>query len=138
MSYEGYRQQICTAGHYSIGDDGMHAKEEGCHCGNQIAWANSVDETNGDSFGLILKEVLDRCFLLKPEVRKTCDMGHSHLVEPAVYRIPLAAAAKLRTYRGWVGGGTQKTVPLASVDTYNQTITHFEERLKSEKQKLTS
>lgn len=100
MSYEGFMQVLCENGHYSHEDDGCpmfwkrndyvcHALINGEVCGStKYAWSNPVDETNGadpdtgDCPGYIHLEIKT------PAVKKTCNMGHDHLISHAVYHIP--------------------------------------------------
>jgi len=107
MSYEEYEQYLCKNGHYFTEEVYLYSgKEKICPtCKEKIAWHNSVDETNCDGFGYIPMALL----LTKEAVHKTCDMGHSHLVEEAVYRIPNEEETKsLRTWRE--ANGTLRTI----------------------------
>ena len=85
MSYEGRVQCICVNGHYFVVD--AYASG-GCHCGRRAAWANAVDDTNCDSYGEIPMELLVQHFQISPEQRRTCDMGHAHVVAEALFRAP--------------------------------------------------
>lgn len=46
MSYEGYTERLCEAGHYGVWD--AYQDEPGqCDCGSLWAWWHGVDVTNG-------------------------------------------------------------------------------------------
>lgn len=88
MSYEGYDQVLCSNGHLSCLDayeTFMCEEDWRCHCGAPIAFTNSVDETNGDSFGFMdMGE-----FVSEPAVFEECPCcKHSRMVSYPVYRIP--------------------------------------------------
>lgn len=88
MSFSGYYQRICNAGHYSVCDAFDEDVEPQCDCGAKIGWSNLVDQTNGYEGGDIPIKILEQHFLIKaPEIKK-CDMGHEHVVLPAIYRVP--------------------------------------------------
>lgn len=89
MSYEGYEQYLCDNGHYFEGDS-WTAIEECPSCKGKVAWNNSVNETNCDGIGYV---PMDQ-FLIHPDKTETCNMGHVHVVESAVYRIPTAKETK--------------------------------------------
>lgn len=88
MSYEGFAQVLCVAGHlhhydsYEFTMDGAH-----CFCGEPFVFRHDVDQTNG-----CLPE--DRRTHRFPFVVKTpaegrrCDMGHFHIVSEVTYQIP--------------------------------------------------
>lgn len=99
MSFEGHEQCICANGHYfetdiyySGGTDGGSLCD---HCGAKAAVSVTADETNGtlesDSEyypGQVEYDDLKASFLIKDEVEETCNLGHVHLISPAVFRIP--------------------------------------------------
>lgn len=85
MSYEGHVQQLCSNGHYLTAD--AYSDNLACACGAGIAWSNSVDDTNGDSFGVIPPEEFEK-ILVQEAVVETCNLGHNHVTSLAVYRIP--------------------------------------------------
>lgn len=89
MGYSGYEQHLCENGHLFHLDSRNFEEEEICPvCGAPSAWANMVDDTNGEEWGAIPMETWNREFLLRPEVREVCNLGHSHVTEVAVYRVP--------------------------------------------------
>jgi hypothetical protein len=91
MSYEGYSEAICKNGHrYQFGDYNESDEEDNklCpHCGAGIAFENMVDCTNVNDEGKFSEEGW-KSLLISDEVKRTCDMGHEHIVNSAVYRIP--------------------------------------------------
>lgn len=99
MSYEGYTQNICENGHYFICDAYDPCS---CDCGKEAAWTNAVNETNCMGEGVIHLDVLDKNFLLAGAVYETCNLGHSHLVQQSVYRIPTNVETDpLRSFMDW-------------------------------------
>lgn len=84
MSYEGHIQFICSQGHYNEHDCYFEKK---CDCGSDTIWSNQVDDTNGDAFGIIPNFILDR-FIASPVKIETCNLGHVHTVQKAIYNIP--------------------------------------------------
>ena len=96
MSWEGYEQVICAAGHYSCRDGW---ESDNCHCGAKIVWFNVVDQTNGPSQGEIPIEDLAQ-FIVEPEKTETCPCcGHTKKIQDAKYRIPTKEETeKLRKY----------------------------------------
>lgn len=107
MSYEGYEQAICENGHLSSFDHWEDSFE--CpDCGSTVmAWENSVDETNCDSFGFIDMDE----FLLQPAkwgwrfVWRKMTKGFVKVEKrPAVYRIPTEEETRAaRMYRNESG-----------------------------------
>ena len=99
MSYEGYEQHICQAGHhFCVGAHYMFDEStELCpYCRAPSVWQNGVDETNCDRVGYIDMNAL----VSTPETRETCNLGHSHVTVHAVYRIPSESERReLRTYQ---------------------------------------
>jgi hypothetical protein len=47
MSYEGYKEQLCTNGHYSAQDVYADQPEACPHCGAPFEFVHGVDQTNG-------------------------------------------------------------------------------------------
>lgn len=47
MSYEGYTEYLCAAGHYSSQNVYDGDLKECPHCGARLAFSHEVDETNG-------------------------------------------------------------------------------------------
>ena len=94
MSYEGYVQMLCANGHYQTDDGETEARCEVCEA--KIGWFNGVDDTNCDSYGYI---DMDQ-FRIGEPVYETCNLGHKHLVQSAVFKIPTEEeTSKARTYR---------------------------------------
>lgn len=95
MSFEGYEQLLCKAGHHWC-EDVHNYEEKICpHCGGEIAWSNLVDETNCDSDGYIEMGQ----FLSEPPKNEICNLGHTHQIAPAVYSIPTQQQTnQARTY----------------------------------------
>jgi hypothetical protein len=62
MSFEGYYQQLCRLGHLTHRDcyDAQLPCED---CGDLIMWEALVDDTNCDSYGLIVPKDWDAHFL---------------------------------------------------------------------------
>lgn len=90
MSFEGRYQILCEKGHYSQVDVHMDIdyREWRCSvpaCGSEIAWSNTIDETNclpyPDNCEIKLKEKT-------PAIVCTCSCGNRHVKEPATYHIP--------------------------------------------------
>ena len=86
MSYEGYVQILCNNGH-RFGIDAYSDIDNCPYCGESIAFYNAVDVTNCDDYGII-PDVIWEKFLISPEKKEVCNLGHEHIVEQAVYRIP--------------------------------------------------
>lgn len=87
MSWEGYYQCICKNGHYFVVSD-VYSEEINClECNAEPAWENVVDDTNCDSDGVISMQDIDR-LLVSPAKSEICNLGHSHQISPAIYRIP--------------------------------------------------
>lgn len=94
MSYEGYTQHICTNGHYYTAcEDYCENEERKCpYCEAKNVWTNSVDETNGEDVGHIMKKDLKKYFLIKEKVVKTCfECRKDHILEYDLYKIPSEA-----------------------------------------------
>ncbi len=89
MSYEGYTQNICKAGHYYERD--CYEEYELCGvpgCTEPPAWSNSVDQTNGEEFGVIPDEKLDTFIISKPGTHECPTCHHVKLEGYTIYRIP--------------------------------------------------
>jgi len=109
MSYEGYEQCICKNGHYFECDC---RQDLVCPiCEEEQAWYNSVDETNYYSYGEIPLEVLRAKYLLSPAQVKTCDLGHEHVVQEEIFRIPNEKDTNLLRHRR-KGDGLTAPIPL--------------------------
>jgi len=55
MSYEGYNQRLCAAGHYHTSDVWASPEEELCpRCGGESVWRYGVDETNDPGYPVML------------------------------------------------------------------------------------
>lgn len=99
MSYEGFEQHICANGHYFTCEEsfGGYFGEDGSSCPvckASSAWCNGVDQTNGSSEGEIKYDDLIKNFQIKEEVVETCNLGHKHLKEPILFRIPTREEAE--------------------------------------------
>ena len=88
MSWEGFSQNICKNGHFFNGDARFNMEPIVCDiCNSNIAFQNIVDDTNGDQIGVITEEMLFK-LLVSPAKREICNLGHEHIVKPAIFRIP--------------------------------------------------
>ena len=100
MSYEGRVQCICPNGHYYEVDalDSTSCRS----CGARPEWKNHVDDTNGDAYGEILQEFIDKHLLVTPEKQERCNLGHYHTLTEALYRVPDDREMdRFRTYSKW-------------------------------------
>lgn len=100
MSYEGHYDGLCEKGHQCgfpcmYGDESEMFRRFRCNslvdgkvCGAKLGYLNAVDDTNCESYGR--REYIE----LTPEVTKTCDMGHTHVITAATYRF-----SDISTYR---------------------------------------
>jgi len=93
MSWEGYAQVFCENGHlHGNWDDpyyfgGEEEKRSLCpNCGARPAFTNVVDDTNYDNQGILTDDVL-KTLLISEEKTATCNLGHVHIIQAAVYRI---------------------------------------------------
>lgn len=90
MSYEGYEQHICEIGHLFNGD--VYQDNTTCPvCDCMSVFHNSVDDTNGYSYGIIPDWELQKLILTKQEVQ-VCNLGHSHITKEATYSVPKDAS----------------------------------------------
>jgi hypothetical protein len=91
MSYVGYEQHLCKSGHLFAQDSEYFPGEvdaPNCpYCGEPSVFFNSVDNTNGEEWGLIPEEEW-KGLQITEEVRKICNLGHEHVIAKATYRIP--------------------------------------------------
>ncbi len=89
MGWEGYSQNFCENGHFFRAAMGPGEDEDvtACACGAAISRSNIVDDTNCDAVGVIPDEVL-AALLIREQKTELCNLGHIHVVERAVYRIP--------------------------------------------------
>ena len=88
MSWEGHAQVFCINGHLHGNWDQYGAHDTLCpSCKAPAALENVVDDTNGECDGTLTAEVL-RSLLVSEAVIETCNLGHSHITKPEVYRIP--------------------------------------------------
>jgi hypothetical protein len=88
MSYEGYYQAICQNGHYQCIPENYGGPHSPCMiCKSDWAWLNPVDQTNYLDWGMIPDQQLNT-LLVQPEKWETCNLGHYHLISPAIYRVP--------------------------------------------------
>lgn len=87
MSFEGFYQCFCKNGHliqFDVYDDDSSPCPV---CGTEFALKILVDDTNGEQSGVISKTAL-KSLVISPEVKQLCNLGHWHVVNQAVYRIP--------------------------------------------------
>lgn len=87
MSFEGYDQILCAAGHltevdtYYEGDGACWVKG----CDQPVAWRNTVDQTNDDDVGRVELEILVH------EQISTCPTCNSRIViSERQYKVPVA------------------------------------------------
>ncbi len=80
MSYEGYEQYWCKAGHYWVQDCYQSTASECPRCRGEVARINQVDQTNGPDEGRIQPVLVS----LPPAVCPTC----GHCGDPGIYEIP--------------------------------------------------
>jgi hypothetical protein len=92
MSFEGYNQLLCKKGHYfnlDVYEDRDIEDIKCSFCGENVAWYNIVDVTNGSFDG---KERIDGYINLKVKTKAkicTCSKcSNVHVVENATYKIP--------------------------------------------------
>jgi len=109
MGWEGYSQNFCENGHFfemsvDVYDCDPLPK---CSCSASITFRNVVDDTNCDARGVIPSSVLDTLLISEPKT-ETCNLGHVHMTEPAVYRIP--TVEELHTLQHYWDG--KKYLPL--------------------------
>lgn len=101
MSYEGREEYLCEGGHrFSVNSgNGRFTRTITCpYCKKPWVFLNDINDTNCESYGEIPKEEWQK-FLLTPEVKKTCDLGHEHVIQEATYRKPTDDEAEnIRTY----------------------------------------
>jgi hypothetical protein len=108
MGWDGYAEGICENGHrntwnpmdFMFADDsGPYGTNPACaHCQGKVVVSFQVDQTNGDSQGEITEENWKKLEIV-PEKKETCNLGHVHVIEIAVYRIPTREELeKLRSY----------------------------------------
>ena len=103
MSYEGYNQHLCEKGHRF--DESAYVDESKCPCGSPSVWFNAVDDTNYESWGIIVDAVWASEFRLTEEERQTCNLGHEHVTVPATYRAP--TEEELERFRSYYTGDGQ-------------------------------
>lgn len=95
MSYEGTEEYLCKKGHLWAGPC-TYGNEDAYPCptcGTPPVWMHSIDDTNCDAVGHIPDEEWDK-LLISPQVRETCNLGHSHVKEEARYRQPTGEELK--------------------------------------------
>jgi len=90
MSYEGYKQVLCSRGHYWT-EDAYEGEAPKCpDCGSPRAWENSVDTTNGsyDDDGTRIDGHVD-LKTKNPAIACKCpNCGNEHPSKKATYAIP--------------------------------------------------
>lgn len=114
MSYEGYIQHLCANGHRfdTAADYAFCEQEHKCsECGTLSVFQNDVDDTNGESVGVIADEDWER-FKISEDVVEMCNLGHIHLMKAATYRIPtkeeLEEVRSYWSYNDWTRNGEWK------------------------------
>ena len=91
MSYEGFEQHLCKNGHYYCCEpSGYYCDTTNCpDCGEESAFCNSVDQTNGPSQGELIFPNDFEQLKIKGAVIETCiHCGHTKVISQNVYRIP--------------------------------------------------
>ncbi len=83
MSYEGYVQMLCAAGHLRLRDV-YETDPERCDCGQPFVFTHDVDETNCEPRPLTFT-------VAQPAEFEYCNLGHRHCVREATYVIPAEA-----------------------------------------------
>lgn len=114
MSWEGYYQVICKNGHYFHAPDPFYGETSPCkECGAEDGWTNMVDETNCDSYGIIPYNLLVEKYLISEQVVETCNLGHKHVTQPALFRVPGDEAKQLQHYSPQNAAGEKELLPIA-------------------------
>lgn len=122
MSYESYEQVFCENGHYSTRSC-LEAENVCPKCGAPISVVNQVDETMGESYGVIPDYILDT-LKVSDEVVETCDLGHKHVTSPPVYQLP----KDIGPLRHFYDHGLGMHVPLTSLEekfVWKANVTEF-------------
>lgn len=86
MSYQGFAQCLCSQGHlYEIN---AYETNDNCPiCQSECVFYNGVDDTNGEMSGYIPDTIWQK-LIISPMVQKTCDLGHTHIITYATYKVP--------------------------------------------------
>jgi hypothetical protein len=87
VSYEGYEQDICINGHFFV-KDAYDSSRKCPTCDAEVAFSNSVDDTNCDSWGLIPSEKFQELIIKKAVVETCSHCGHTKQLENPLYKIP--------------------------------------------------
>jgi hypothetical protein len=109
MSYEGHYQALCKNGHpttFPVLYSGFGEQEEqeswrcpawinGVVCGAKVEWLNSVDDTNGESYGH------HKMIEIAPEEIRKCNFDHPHVWTAAIYK-PSKNPYRHDDDKGWV------------------------------------
>lgn len=118
MSWEGYSQNFCVKGHFFEGTAGYDGTPKVCEfCNSKIAITNIVDDTNCNSVNKLNPEILKSWMILDQKIQ-SCDLGHSHVVSEAVYKVP--SREEVEAARGWVpywNGKERKWEPFPEKET---------------------
>jgi hypothetical protein len=95
MGYSGWEQHICENGHqFNSEPSGYFDDTPVCIiCGGKSVFCNPVDNTNGESYGNIHADGW-KSLMISPAVKKACNLGFEHIVEPAKYRVPTKEEAQ--------------------------------------------
>jgi len=115
MSYEGSEEYLCKNGHLWGGPSLYGSADPGLcpDCKTPIVWSHSIDDTNCDAWGIVLKEEWDK-LLVSPAKVATCNLGHQHVVEASRYRQPTKEELKMMK-RYW-DSVTQSYKPCYPID----------------------
>lgn len=84
MSFEGYKQHFCLAGHLFSTD--LEDSGDCTYCQCRSVLCIIVDCTNGFPQGSIN---VDDLTMIEPERKETCNLGYEHIISPARYKIPV-------------------------------------------------
>lgn len=99
MSYEGYNQCICEAGHYFERYEGEECVCDEVGCGKPPVWSNPVDTTNCDNWGIIPDSLIKKA-LVEPLKVVEVDGRKGYL--PELYRSPTEEeTASWRHFKSW-------------------------------------
>ena len=91
MSY--YTQYICKNGHYYTGTS-FSSSDPCSSCGASPAWKNDVDDTNCVQYGIVLFDTLVKHARISKAKKQKCNLGHVHVIQLEIFRIPTPAETK--------------------------------------------
>ena len=90
MSYEGRVEYLCEVGHRWTQqcDYSMDEEPTPCvFCDKKSVWEHDIDDTNCDAIGFIPDTEWEK-LLISPEEVERCNLGHTHVIKHARYRVP--------------------------------------------------